>query len=358
MTDEHKLPAEIAARALAPAEQSRSLVARGLEAIRNRQQTLVLFGGETDAQKSFLEGVAAEKRGDYAEAVKWYRKAANQGYVEAQLNLGIMYEEHRAPYEGPQDDPHWHYWGHAFCEAVHWFRLAADQGHAKAQFKLGVQHYDPFEPIREEAGEWEVEATKWLRLAADQGYAEAQYYLGHMYYTGRLVPQDYAEAAKWFRLAADQGYAEAQLKLGIIYQEDRIPDDTGPESNAVAAEYWLRLAAHQGNGDAEYALGVMYLDGTLPQDYAEAVKHFHRAAERGHARAEFNLGVAYAKGQGVEQDYVQAHAWFDLAARSISDTEESDKAVKGRDSLATKMTPVQIAEAQRLVRQRTESHAS
>jgi TPR repeat protein len=28
---------------------------------------------------------------DFAEAVKWYRKAANQGYAEAQYNLGILY---------------------------------------------------------------------------------------------------------------------------------------------------------------------------------------------------------------------------------------------------------------------------
>jgi TPR repeat protein len=29
--------------------------------------------------------------------VKWYRKAADRGYAEAQFNLGIMYEERRAP---------------------------------------------------------------------------------------------------------------------------------------------------------------------------------------------------------------------------------------------------------------------
>ena len=30
-------------------------------------------------------------RQDYAEAVKWYRKAAEQGFAEAQYNLGVMY---------------------------------------------------------------------------------------------------------------------------------------------------------------------------------------------------------------------------------------------------------------------------
>src|SRR5262249_47438515 len=38
------------------------------------------------------------------------------------------------------------------------------------------------------------------------------------------------------------------------------------------------------------------------------------AAEQDFAKAQFNLGLKYANGQGVEQDYVQAHMWMDLAA--------------------------------------------
>ena len=30
---------------------------------------------------------------DYAEAVKWYRKAAEQGDVNAQHNIGLMYTQ-------------------------------------------------------------------------------------------------------------------------------------------------------------------------------------------------------------------------------------------------------------------------
>ena len=53
-----------------------------------------LFGsaGAVWAQ-DFDKGWAAEKAGDYAEAVKWYRKAAEQGLALAQFNLGVMYEK-------------------------------------------------------------------------------------------------------------------------------------------------------------------------------------------------------------------------------------------------------------------------
>jgi len=57
----------------------------------------------------------------------------------------------------------------------------------------------------------------------------------------------------------------------------------------------------------------------------------------------------YEHGQGVPQDYVSAHMWLNLAATSrATDPAARDEAAKERDMLAAKMTPAQIAEAQRL----------
>ena len=58
----------------------------------------------------------------------------------------------------------------------------------------------------------------------------------------------------------------------------------------------------------------------------------------------------YATGLGVSQDYVAAHMWYNLAgARSARDQRHTY--VGERDSVATRMTPEQIAEAQRLARE-------
>ncbi len=54
----------------------------------------------------------------------------------------------------------------------------------------------------------------------------------------------------------------------------------------------------------------------------------------------------YAKGQGVPQDYVYAHMWFNLAA-----ARGDDGANKVRDSVASLMTPAQVVEAQKLARE-------
>ncbi len=52
-------------------------------------------------------------------------------------------------------------------------------------------------------------------------------------------------------------------------------------------------------------------------DYATALREWRKAAEQGNAYAQTSLGVMYHNGQGVTQDYVQAHMWFNLAANFV-----------------------------------------
>ena len=74
-----------------------------------------------------------------------------------------------------------------------------------------------------------------------------------------------------------------------------------------------------------------------------------QSRRQGLAQAQHNLGLIYSHGQGVPQDYVQAHKWLNLAASHASGDDQK-KYADHRDSLAGKMTAQQIAEAQRLAR--------
>jgi len=115
----------------------------------------------------------------------------------------------------------------------------------------------------------------------------------------------------------------------------------------------LRPLADHGVAEAARALGFMYYNGQgVPQDYAEAVKWYRLAADQGFTEAQHDLGVMYLNGQGVPQNYVLAHMWFNLAASQIPASKKADRdiAVNDRDSVASKMTPEQIAEAQKLAR--------
>ena len=81
----------------------------------------------------------------------------------------------------------------------------------------------------------------------------------------------------------------------------------------------------------------------VAKDYAASAGWYRKAADQGNAMAQTLLGGHYLFGAGVAQDFVQAHKWFNLGA-----TSGNADAVKNRDLVASKMTPAQIAEAQRL----------
>jgi uncharacterized protein len=109
----------------------------------------------------------------------------------------------------------------------------------------------------------------------------------------------------------------------------------------------FHLLADQGNASAQFRLGKMYHDGIgVPKNDAEAVRWYRLAADQGNASAQFLLGHMYLKGMGVPQDYVIAEMWFNLAA--VGGDEE---AIKYRDMIAPRLTPAQIAEAQKLARE-------
>ncbi len=117
---------------------------------------------------------------------------------------------------------------------------------------------------------------------------------------------------------------------------------------------WYRKAADQNLPLAQFNIGTMHLNGNgVRQDYEEAMKWYRRAADQGLADAHYNLGTMYRDGLGVDQDYVQAHKWYSLAAASFpaSETENRTRAVKNRDRVAAKMTPAQIAEAEKFARE-------
>ena len=92
-------------------------------------------------------------------------------------------------------------------EAVKWYRKAADQGKALALNKLGNCYYEG-EGVPQDY----VEAAKCWRKAAEQNNAEAQYSLGGCYEQGQGVPQDVVEAYKFYKLATEQKSKTLQME--------------------------------------------------------------------------------------------------------------------------------------------------
>ncbi len=244
---------------------------------------------------------------DYSEALKWYLLAAEQEHSPSQCALGALYARGLGV---PQD----------FSEAVKWYRFAAEQGDPLAQLNLGAKYL-----IGQGVVQDFPEAVKWYRLAAEQGLAGAQYHLGNCYSDGQGVPQDYKEAINWYRLAAEQGDRLAQHNLGAIYSNGQgVPKDYREAVN------WYRLAAEQGLADSQFMIGRRYAYGQgVPQDHTEAAKWYRLAAEQGLQEAEYELGVRYVRGSGVTKDLTEAAKWYGRAERRWDPTAvQPDKEVE------------------------------
>ena len=115
---------------------------------------------------------------------------------------------------------------------------------------------------------------------------------------------------------------------------------------ATAFQLWRPLA-EQGNAAAQHNLGLLYNNGQgVALNYAEAVRWYRKAAEQDQDDSQNSLGVMYVWGRGVRQDHVLAFMWLDLAAGH-----GNESAKLTRYFIAKRMSPAQIAEAQRLARE-------
>jgi len=96
----------------------------------------------------------------------------------------------------------------------------------------------------------------------------------------------------------------------------------------------------------------MYNEGKgVIQDYKESVKWYRKTVEQGNSGAQHNLGIMYYNGQGVPQDYVMAHMFWNIAA--VSGYKD---AIKNRGIVEKKMTPSQLEKAQDLAREWMRNH--
>lgn len=189
-------------------------------------------------------------------------------------------------------------------------------------------------------------AKKLFEDFAAKGEAEAQNNLGVMYALGKGVPQDYKKSIEWYKKSASQGYSEAQFTLGSMYDLGQ-----GVPQNFDMATAWYRKAAETGNAEAQLYLGAMYALGRgVPKDFSQASNWYRKSAEQGNPTAQFSLGLMYAFNRGVPKDDIIALQWLHLASSRSEVGTQADQIMTIRDKIASRMSPEQITEAQRLAK--------
>ena len=125
---------------------------------------------------------------------------AQGGDANSQMWLGAAYEQ---GWFGFTD----------FAAALQWFRRSAEQGNPDAENSLG-QMYEDGEGVAESC----AVAAKWYRKAAEHvpdlgGAGQGRNNLGMLYLRGCGVPKDYVQAYMWFKLSASPGLSDATTHM-------------------------------------------------------------------------------------------------------------------------------------------------
>ena len=135
------------------------------------------------ALADYQRGREAFKAGDYATAIAEWMHLARAGDAKLQNELGWMYAQMKD-----------------YAEAVRWYRLAAEAGLPLGQYNLGQMYHNGTGVLQNHA-----EALKWYRPAVEAGNVLAQANLGVMYLNGEGVRKNYRVAYMWSNIAAAEG---------------------------------------------------------------------------------------------------------------------------------------------------------
>eukprot|EP00074_Homo_sapiens_P103368 XP_016883573.1 protein sel-1 homolog 2 isoform X14 [Homo sapiens] len=234
-----------------------------------------------------------------------------------------------------------------YAEALKYFQKAAEKGWPDAQFQLGFMYYSG-------SGIWKDYklAFKYFYLASQSGQPLAIYYLAKMYATGTGVVRSCRTAVELYKgvcelghwaekfltayfaykdgdidsslvqyaLLAEMGYEVAQSNSAFILESKKANILEKEKMYPMALLLWNR-AAIQGNAFARVKIGDYHYYGYgTKKDYQTAATHYSIAANKYHnAQAMFNLAYMYEHGLGITKDIHLARRLYDMAAQTSPD---------------------------------------
>lgn len=227
---------------------------------------------------------------DQYNVVSLLQQAAQQGYVRAQYDLGMLYLKGNM---GLNQDTH---------RAEELLLQAADQGNAEAQNTLGLFY------LGRQLGRQNLKkAADFLQLAAQQDHPESQFFLANVFYRGSGVTQDINKAVTYWQRAAHLGHEQSQLLLGRLYKKGYQSKESFIRDYNKALFYLMLIVVTKENEDEE----SIYTN-----------------------EAQFILGKMYEKGKGVEKDCGRAAQHYkEIRSRIRRDNDEDPYGVKAKKRL-------------------------
>lgn len=158
------------------------------------------------AEELFQAAKDAYSANDYEKAVECYQLAADQGYVDAMYNLGVMYQ---GGYGVAQD----------FAKAMEYYQKSVDNGQDMSYYGIGYLYANG------QGVEQDYEkALECYQKALDAGNEYANTGYGDLYANGNGVEQDYEKAAEYYRKAMEAGDPMAAERLNRLIEEGHIQE--------------------------------------------------------------------------------------------------------------------------------------
>lgn len=144
------------------------------------------------------------------------------------------------------------------------------------------------------------------------------------------------EAISILSRLAEDGYPPAQNSLGLHYE-----NGDGVDMDYKKAAEWYAQAVIQDNPYAQYNYGRLLILGRgVEINPKAAISNFRKAAEQDLFQAQLTLAKVYSDTDYEEANMVEAYIWAKIAM--LKDASEASKIL---DAVRTKLTQVQIQDA-------------
>lgn len=256
-------------------------------------------------------------KADLDEAVKWYKKAANNRV--SQFIIGTYTYQGKGFYEDED-------------EGIELLKQSAEGGFSYADLNLAVvAHKDKkdFLPLLNKAyragnsragilladytlaQDNSVENLQQAKMIfqnlAEKGDQYAQLKLAYMFDKGFGSERNESEAYRWYMASAQQGNPIAQYQLGQMYQLGY----AGQPDVQQAIDWYQKAAAVL--PQANVAIG--FLEETVADNYKLALQAYQKAAEQGDLFGQYNLALMYEYGKGTEVNYEKARHYYNEAIK-------------------------------------------
>ena len=275
--------------------------------------------------------------GNFEEAYNWYKKAAEQGLIEAQVKLGSLFNSMLCQYNITDETELTNKYK---VEAIYWSRKAAEQGDAGAQSMLASLYADRRGGIAPDY----IQAYAWQSVAVGGWRPPSDWTQWHKNWTGSY----------W--KSVNENRQRQQRSLRNYYYS--LPKEKRPDAKKLARQYsktydkearelYIHKRAQEGDARAMHMLGGRSHDLNDVAKEKKALYWYREAAAKGHVNSIETLGLMYREGRGCEQNHIKS--WVCLKLAEMRGGCTSDLSRKTLNDLTDNMSSGQLDKAMKLL---------